>query len=218
MTICTWHHQPAARIDFATGHARREERLSRVKALACPWIAAEWARPETQNGSLSRPSKGAARHPYDGHTLARVIPAIEQLVGNKIDRAHADAGYRGHNAPPDYKFKIYTSKQKRGVTPQIQREMRRRAAVEPVIGHIRKSIAGSELSRPPSRRCQQRHPRRRRLQLQPPDPVAEIFIAPHPGAGRHSTKIGRGVKGDSSQSTIEGTLGSSRLSESSVDS
>jgi transposase, IS5 family len=76
-------------------------------------------------------------NPYDGHTLADVIPAIEQLVGNTIERLHVDAGYRGHNAPPDYKFKIYTSKQKRRVTPQIKREMRRRSAVEPVIGHLK---------------------------------------------------------------------------------
>jgi transposase, IS5 family len=76
-------------------------------------------------------------NPYDGHTLAGVIPAIEQLVGHTIERLHADAGYRGHNAPPDYKFKIYTSKQKRRLTPQIKREMRRRAAVEPVIGHLK---------------------------------------------------------------------------------
>jgi IS5 family transposase len=76
-------------------------------------------------------------NPYDGHTLARVIPAIEQLVGNTIERLHADAGYRGHNAPPEYKFKIYTSKQKRRVTPQIKREMRRRSAIEPVIGHLK---------------------------------------------------------------------------------
>jgi hypothetical protein len=27
--------------------------------------------------------------------------AIEQLVGHAIDRLHADAGYRGHNASPD---------------------------------------------------------------------------------------------------------------------
>ena len=59
-------------------------------------------------------------NPYDGHTLAGVIPAIEQLVGNTIERLHADAGYRGHNAPPEYKFKIYTSKQKRRVTPTDQ--------------------------------------------------------------------------------------------------
>jgi IS5 family transposase len=50
-------------------------------------------------------------NPYDGHTLAEVIPAIEQLVGNTLERHHTDAGYRGHNAPPEYKFKIYTSKQ-----------------------------------------------------------------------------------------------------------
>ena len=30
-------------------------------------------------------------NPYDGHTLAEVIPAIEQLVGNTIERLHADA-------------------------------------------------------------------------------------------------------------------------------
>jgi transposase, IS5 family len=76
-------------------------------------------------------------NPYDGHTLARVIPAMEELIGNTIQRLHADAGYRGHNAPPDYKFKVYTSKQKRRVTPQIKREMRRRCAIEPVIGHLK---------------------------------------------------------------------------------
>ena len=76
-------------------------------------------------------------NPYDGHTLAGVIPAIEQLVGHTVERLHADAGYRGHNAPPEYKFKIYTSRQKRRVTPQIKREMKRRAAVEPVIGHLK---------------------------------------------------------------------------------
>jgi hypothetical protein len=37
---------------------------------------------------------------------------------------HADAGYRGHNAPLDYTFKIYTSKQKRRVNPQIKRSAR----------------------------------------------------------------------------------------------
>ena len=74
---------------------------------------------------------------YDGHALAKIIPAIEQLIGNQIERLHADAGYRGHNAPPDYKFKVYTSKQRRRLTPQIKREMRRRPAVEPVIGHLK---------------------------------------------------------------------------------
>ena len=75
--------------------------------------------------------------PYDGHTLATVIPAMENMIGNTIERLLADAGYRGHNAPPDYKFRIYTSGQKRRLTPQIKRELRRRAAIEPMIGHLK---------------------------------------------------------------------------------
>jgi transposase, IS5 family len=91
----------------------------------------------SKGGQFITHAQALPGNPYDGHTLATVIPAIEQLVGTTIDRLHADAGYRGHNAPPQYKFKIYTSKQKRRVTPAIKREMKRRAAVEPVIGHLK---------------------------------------------------------------------------------
>ena len=90
-----------------------------------------------KGGQFAVHAKALPGNPYDGHTLAKIIPAIEQLIGNQIERLHADAGYRGHNAPPDYKFKVYTSKQRRRLTPQIKREMRRRAAVEPVIGHLK---------------------------------------------------------------------------------
>jgi len=76
-------------------------------------------------------------NPYDGHTLATVIPAMQALVGSTLERAIADAGYRGHNAPPDYKFRVFTAGQKRRVTPQIKREFKRRAAIEPVIGHLK---------------------------------------------------------------------------------
>ena len=33
---------------------------------------------------------------------------MQALIGNILDRCITDAGYRGHNAPPDYKFKVYT--------------------------------------------------------------------------------------------------------------
>ncbi len=81
--------------------------------------------------------KALPGNPYDGHTLGTVIPDMEALVGNTIARILADKGYRGHNAPPDYKFSVFISGQKRGVTPKIKRELRRRAAVEPVIGHLK---------------------------------------------------------------------------------
>jgi transposase, IS5 family len=76
-------------------------------------------------------------NPYDGHTLAIVIPRMQALLGNVLDRIIADAGYRGHNAPPEYKFKVYTAGQKRRVTEQIKRQFKRRAAIEPVIGHLK---------------------------------------------------------------------------------
>jgi IS5 family transposase len=88
--------------------------------------------------------KALPGNPYDGHTLETVIPDMEALVGSTIARILADKGYRGHNAPPDYKFRVFLSGQKRGVTSAIKRELRRRSAVEPVIGHLaisRPSIA-----------------------------------------------------------------------------
>ncbi|MFL6840649.1 MAG: IS5 family transposase [Bradyrhizobium sp.] len=81
--------------------------------------------------------KALPGNPYDGHTLKTVIPDMEALVGNSIERILADKGYRGHNGPPDYKFRVFISGQKRGVTPKIKRELRRRSAIEPVIGHLK---------------------------------------------------------------------------------
>ena len=81
--------------------------------------------------------KALPGNPYDGHTLATVIPDMEALVGNTIQRAFVDKGYRGHNAPPDYRFRVFIAGQRRRVTPKIKREMRRRSAIEPVIGHMK---------------------------------------------------------------------------------
>jgi IS5 family transposase len=81
--------------------------------------------------------KALPGNPYDGHTLATVIPEMEALIGNTVERLIADKGYRGHNAPPDYKFRVFTSGQKRRITPNIKRQLRRRSAIEPVIGHLK---------------------------------------------------------------------------------
>ena len=76
-------------------------------------------------------------NPYDGHTLEAVLPEIETQIGASLARIVADRGYRGHNAPPDHKMKVYVSGQRRGVTEAIRRDLRRRSAVEPVIGHAK---------------------------------------------------------------------------------
>ncbi|NDB69826.1 MAG: IS5/IS1182 family transposase, partial [Methylocystaceae bacterium] len=66
-----------------------------------------------------------------------VIPALEEQIGGSVKRIVADRGYRGHNAPQTHKFKVYISGQKGRVTDAIKRELRRRSAVEPVIGHLK---------------------------------------------------------------------------------
>jgi transposase, IS5 family len=66
-----------------------------------------------------------------------VIPEIEAQIGATLSRIVADRGYRGHNAPPGRTFRVYISGQRRGVTETIKRELRRRSAVEPVIGHAK---------------------------------------------------------------------------------
>ncbi|MDA9503988.1 hypothetical protein XI09_04160 [Bradyrhizobium sp. CCBAU 11386] len=48
---------------------------------------------------------------------------------------HLDKGYRGHNHP--HRLGVWISGQVRRVTASIRREMKRRAAVEPVIGHVK---------------------------------------------------------------------------------
>ena len=73
--------------------------------------------------------------PYDGHTLTGQIDQIERLTGIAVERAYVDRGYRGHKHGG--KSKVYIA-HTRGITsPTIKRELRRRNAIEPIIGHTK---------------------------------------------------------------------------------
>jgi IS5 family transposase len=91
----------------------------------------------SKGGQFIIHAKALPGNPYDGHTLAEILPDIEKLTGAAIERALLDAGYRGHNALARHKLRVYTQGQKRGVTPEIRRQFRRRAAIEPCIGHAK---------------------------------------------------------------------------------
>lgn len=91
----------------------------------------------SKGGQFVLHAKALPGNPYDGHTLETVIPDIERITGATIKRVIADAGYRGHNAPGPYRFRVYTAGQKRRMTEEIRRQMKRRSAVEPVIGHLK---------------------------------------------------------------------------------
>ena len=80
-------------------------------------------------------AKALHGNPYDGHTLGPVIADLEKLTGVEVRRIHVDKGYRGHNYPN--RFRVWIIGQVRRTTAAIRREMKRRAAVEPVIGHLK---------------------------------------------------------------------------------
>lgn len=85
-------------------------------------------------GALSLPD-----NPYDGHTLDQQLWQVRRFVPhkNKTPReAHVDLGYRGHNhTGPET---VHIDKRRRGTTPKnLWRRMKRRAAIEPTIGHLK---------------------------------------------------------------------------------
>jgi transposase, IS5 family len=63
-----------------------------------------------------------------------LIADMEKLTGVEARRIHVDNGYRGHNHP--HRFPVRNSAQVRRVTASIRREMKRRAAVDPVNGPV----------------------------------------------------------------------------------
>jgi hypothetical protein len=54
----------------------------------------------SKGGQFIAHAKALPGNPYDGHTLATVIPEIETQIGANLTRIVADRGYRGHNARP----------------------------------------------------------------------------------------------------------------------
>ncbi len=88
-----------------------------------------------KGGQFILHAKALPGNPYDGHTLKEVIEETEALTGCEIERAYVDKGYVGHKAPKP--GRVFRSGQKRGVHGQIKKELRRRSAIEPVIGHCK---------------------------------------------------------------------------------
>jgi IS5 family transposase len=79
--------------------------------------------------------------PLDGHTLAARIAETERIAGAPVARAHVDRGHRHHDAgdlrsSKAHKQRVFVSGRECCVTPTMRREIRHRAGIEPVIGHM----------------------------------------------------------------------------------
>jgi transposase, IS5 family len=74
-------------------------------------------------------------NPYDGQTLAPALAQVERLTGLAPERCYVDRGYRGHGVSGA--TAVVVAGRRRGITPTMQRELRRRAAIEAMIGHMK---------------------------------------------------------------------------------
>jgi IS5 family transposase len=81
-------------------------------------------------------AKSFTGNPYDGHRLDAQLRQVDNLIGNHVSEAHVDMGYRGHDY--DGPATVHIDKRRRGRTSRrLWRWMKRRAAVEPSIGHLK---------------------------------------------------------------------------------
>jgi IS5 family transposase len=79
-------------------------------------------------------------NPYDGHTLKPALESSERITGVEIESAFVDKGYKGHGVESDplrNHTKIFISGQKKGITKSLKKQLKRRSAIEPMIGHMK---------------------------------------------------------------------------------
>ena len=74
-------------------------------------------------------------NPYDGHTLEGQLDQVERITGKVPDFTYVDRGYKGHGIPEERSRVLISGTRKLGYT--LKRHLRRRAAVEPEIGHMK---------------------------------------------------------------------------------
>ena len=74
-------------------------------------------------------------NPYDGHTLYEALEQVAILTEQQSQEVFVDLGYRG--AEVQAGTKVYHHKLKRDITVRLRRDIRRRSAIEPAIGHMK---------------------------------------------------------------------------------
>jgi IS5 family transposase len=75
-------------------------------------------------------------NPYDGHTLGGAIGQVERLTGRTPEDVMVDQGYRGHGYAGLAIVHVVRTIPKRA-RRAFRRMLRRRAAIEPTIGHLK---------------------------------------------------------------------------------
>ena len=74
-------------------------------------------------------------NPYDGATLKPALAQVKRLTGTRPEEVFVDKGLRGQRYHPRA-VAVYIAG-RRNLCPQLSKLLKRRAAIEPVIGHTK---------------------------------------------------------------------------------
>jgi IS5 family transposase len=133
-----YHQKPQDKHKLLSWHAPEVECISKGKAhkpyeFGCK-ISVISTVNKSKGGHFVLQSTALHGNPYDGHTLKGAIDEYIKDIGINPKRIYVDKGYRGHD--PSLKLQVFKAGQKR-LAPQVKKEMKRRSAIEPVIGHLK---------------------------------------------------------------------------------
>lgn len=118
-------------------HEPHVECISKGKAHKRYEFGVKVAVATTSRGGWFLASDACHGNPYDGHTLSATLDQVARVAGNNTEDAFVDRGYRGHDYAGD--INVHVDKVRRGKTARsLWRWMKRRAAVEPSIGHLKR--------------------------------------------------------------------------------
>jgi hypothetical protein len=77
-------------------------------------------------------------NPYDGHTLEAAVTQTVGLTGRTPSDIYCDRGYRGAKIETDGDCRVHLAgKKSKGLTRAEKKWLKRRSAIEPVIGHLK---------------------------------------------------------------------------------
>jgi len=132
--------QPADKRKLYALHAPEVECIGKGKART-RWefgvkVSLAVSNARAPGGQFVLGARACPGSPYDGHTLKAQLDQVAKLTGTKVRRTYVDLGYRGHDAKTAG-AEIYISRQRNLPSPTIRRELKRRSAIEPVIGHLK---------------------------------------------------------------------------------
>lgn len=131
-----FHQQRTDKNKTYSVHAPEVECISKGKAHKRYEFGCKVSVAATSRGGWFVGAQAVHGNPYDGHTLSDALSQVERM-GIRPEQAFVDMGYRGHNY--EGPVEVHVDKRHRGRTAKsLWRWMKRRAAIEPGIGHLKR--------------------------------------------------------------------------------